>query len=464
MKCKSEPYKHCKSKMQKSTSATPLTSSKLLSPSILSADQQTAITKIYEDNLLLVAPMGAGKTVIAGTAIAELLDSKELTRVLIVTTPKIAETVWPYEFPKWAHLQHINCQAATGTPAQRIKVITNKSIQVVAVTFHVLDWMKANKLFSLFDGLLIDESTKLKTAGGVGFRSLRNSLKNFKWRCAMTGTPVSEDFEALYAQMLIVDLGKSLGTRNEVFKKTYFEPVDYQQRDWRIKPGADTLLLQAIAPRVHYVPDYTHTLLKLHFKAHRLDLPAYVRAFYDKFCEDEVATDLTPANAAVVQSKKQQIACGFYYDDAGEVRRLSDFRIQYAKELAENLNANAIITYVFEADRELLMQALPLAKELTTESIKAWNAKRLRNLVIHPKSGSHGLQLEKGGHHIIWLSPQWSNDQWTQLNARLWRRGQENEVTIHVITANNTVDEDIVARLEAKKNFGVTFNTYMGNK
>ena len=169
---------------------------KLLSKSLLTPDQQDAITALYEGNKLLFGKMGCGKTIIAATAIQELLDTAELKRVLIVSTPKIAKTVWQQEFRKWEHTKHITTTLATGNQPQRREAATSDA-QVVIITFNTLaDFAKAG-LLALFDGLLIDESTKLKSPGGVAFKSLRAKLKNFTWIAALTGTPVSEDFLAL---------------------------------------------------------------------------------------------------------------------------------------------------------------------------------------------------------------------------------------------------------------------------
>ena len=89
-----------------------------LSADLLDADQQAAITSAYEGNRLIVGKMGAGKTIVGASAVTELLDDGELKRVIILTTPKIADTVWAQEFNKWQHTHHIKVGIATGTPEQ----------------------------------------------------------------------------------------------------------------------------------------------------------------------------------------------------------------------------------------------------------------------------------------------------------------------------------------------------------
>lgn len=93
-------------------------------PLALTPEQQDAVTALYESNRLLVALMGQGKTVIGATVIAELLADKQVSRVLIITTPKIANTVWAQEFAKWPQTRHVPVAVATGTPDERMAALS----------------------------------------------------------------------------------------------------------------------------------------------------------------------------------------------------------------------------------------------------------------------------------------------------------------------------------------------------
>ena len=73
-----------------------------------------------------------------------------------------------------------------------------------------------------------------------------------------------------------------------------------------------------------------------------------------------------------------------------------------------------------------------------------------RSALIHPASAGHGLNIQEGGHILIWFGLTWSLELYQQTNARLWRQGQKNTVTIHHIITANTVDEDVLKALESK--------------
>ena len=71
-------------------------------------------------------------------------------------------------------------------------------------------------------------------------------------------------------------------------------------------------------------------------------------------------------------------------------------------------------------------------------------------LLAHPASCAYGLNLQHGGHHIIWYGLTWSLEQYMQANARLHRQGQDRPVIVHRLLVQGGVDEDVVAALEGK--------------
>lgn len=86
----------------------------------------------------------------------------------------------------------------------------------------------------------------------------------------------------------------------------------------------------------------------------------------------------------------------------------------------------------------------------SSKDIKDWNAGNIPVALIHPASAGHGLNIQQGGHILIWFGLTWSLELYQQTNARLWRQGQTQVVTIHHIVTKDTVDEDVLAALEQK--------------
>src|SRR5690606_17233149 len=66
---------------------------------------------------------------------------------------------------------------------------------------------------------------------------------------------------------------------------------------------------------------------------------------------------------------------------------------------------------------------------------RAWNAGRLRVLLVHPASAGHGLNLQAGGRHLAWYSLPWDLELYDQTVGRLWRQGQAERVFVYHLTA-----------------------------
>ena len=60
------------------------------------------------------------------------------------------------------------------------------------------------------------------------------------------------------------------------------------------------------------------------------------------------------------------------------------------------------------------------------------------------------MNLQGGGHHIIWFGLTWNYEQYVQANARLHRQGQSEPVIVHHLVSQGTRDEDVIKALEHK--------------
>ena len=436
-----------------------------LEQSLLDPAQQTAITALYEsDGLLVYANMGAGKTIISLVALNELLRDGELNRVLIFAPLKVCNTVWKQESEKWAGLDCITVGIATGEPEKRREVVEDKQYNIIVLNFENIPWF-----FSLykkdhgFDGLLVDELTKLKSVGGKQFKKLRPRLKDFKWRSGLTGTPVSENFESLFAMIMIIDNGARLGTRKDRFLQEYFYPIDFDQRQWEIKSDKDAArLISKVAELVYTLPDYRHELPTLRIEHIAVELPDSARDVYVTFAKDSVYQEVLAESAAVLQGKLLQVASGFLYRNEGSSIILHNEKIKKCIELLKYTNEKTVIVYNFTEDLKRLRQALPDAVAVNdyAEVIQDWQAGKIKYLLLHPLSAGHGVQLEAGC-NMIFLTPIWSNDAYLQTIARVWRKGQKHPVTVKIIEAADTVDQIVIARREGKSRFDALFTQHL---
>ena len=124
------------------------------------------------------------------------------------------------------------------------------------------------------------------------------------------------------------------------------------------------------------------------------------------------------------------------------------------EDLIDSANGQPVIVfYWFKHERDRILRKLgDRARELeTADDIRDWNAGKIEVLLLHPASAGHGLNLQQGGHVAIWYSlPNWNLELYEQANARIYRQGQQQPVTIYQIIAENTIDEDMLQALAAK--------------
>jgi SNF2 family DNA or RNA helicase len=408
--------------------------------------QETAADFLYEhDRAMILAPVGAGKTAITLTAMYDMLYEGHVKRFLVLAPLRVATSVWPVERPKWAPFMRM--AVAVGTPAQRLAALNSRA-QVVVTNYDSLQWLAQQTLD--FDGVVFDELTRLKNPSGARFKALAKVL-DCKVRWGLTGSFTSNGLEDVFGQCKIVDQ-KLLGRSKGAFQQQYFYLVNREHNDWAPRPGALELVMERIKPATFVLEpgEYKDKLPPLHTVEVRMDLPD--RKPYEDMKKDFVARfpDATAVavNAAVVTQKLSQMAAGFVYTP--EPVWFSKHKFDRLDELlAENQQANTIVFYNFIEELHELQRRFAHAR--TVDSIDDWNAGRVRLLCLHPKSAGHGLNLQHGGHHIVWLSLPWSLELFEQANGRLHRSGQLHAVWCYVMLTNQTVDEKIWDALHNKR-------------
>lgn len=431
---------------------------------MLTRDQNEAIDRLYDyDETLLIAPTGTGKTVILLTAIKALLDAEVLSRILILAPLKVCETTWRREAAKWDHLGGLEIAIATGLPAEREAAFNGPAPIVVVNEENVVSSVD---LFDSFDGIAIDEISKWSDTGGVRFKALRHKMKGFSWRMGMTAQPVSEDWLGLFGQVLLLDLGDRYGRSKDAFKRRYFYPTDWEQRNWALLPTYDKRIARKLASLVFVMPDKkAETLPPKTIEVVALTMPAEAMEIYNEMrvhgIVDINGYKLLGETMAARQGKLEQIANGFGYlpketpgDPAGWVP-IHDVKRRWLRERAQTLvtsrsyGESVLIVYWYEADLEWLRRDFPNALELggrskksALETLAQWQVSTGQIMLIHPASVGHGVDgLQDTCHRQLWINPVWSHSRHDQTMDRLWRMGQTEEVCIEIAVMRGTVDE-----------------------
>ena len=445
-----------------------------LSEKSLNTKQQTAISRLYsEDYTLLVAPTGAGKTVICLTAIKELIDAGVLNRVIVAAPAKVVENmVWTKERLKWDHLSGMRVLNITGDAKKRGSLLAyanTNDYDAIVISLNNLDWLleQGHGKGHGCDGIIIDELSKAAGKQTAGMRS-KKKADCFKWRVGMTATPVSQNFEKLYSMCRILS-PKYLGTNKQKYLDQYFYS-DYQGYNWTLRDGADELIAAKIAPLVHLVEDTKATDLPPCCEhVITFDMPAETRVVYNDMKKHMIAGDVEAANEAVKSGKLRQIASGFMYDDMGVGDHIDFARSDEAAKWMRKLKKQGrkgIIFYEFTHSRAELdyCTAHQYGIDVATE-IDVGDFTRAKDHVIllaQINSLSHGVDgLQDVCSDILFYHPMWSRDATEQAIGRVWRTGQTKEVNVTTLVCDDTLDELVMDRVEDRGEWMKLFKQHL---
>ena len=413
----------------------------------------------------LLLDMGLGKTVSTLTAIQDLLIIGDIERVLVIAPKRVAEDTWSTECEKWDHLNNLKISKILGTLKQRQQAI-EVDADIYVINRENVSWLVNNYYNDWkWDCLVIDEFSSFKSSKSQRFRSLKKVIKRFKRVIGLTGTPAPNNLIDLWPQIYLLDQGKRLGRTLTSYRETFFTPgrsKGYVVFDYIIKPGAEEEIYKRIGDICISMKakDYLK-LPDVIYNEVQVEIPEPNKALYKELKKDLIVeldnSDIIASNAAVLSNKLLQMANGAIYDEDKNIVDIHDEKLKKLLDIIEAANGNSVLVfYTFKHDLKRILTFLQ-AENINAEpiegsnSIKRWNEGKIQVMLCHPASAGHGLNLQYGGHIMVWFGLTWSLELYQQANARLYRQGQKEVVTIHHIIAKDTIDEDVMAALKNKE-------------
>lgn len=405
--------------------------------------------------------MGLGKSVITLTAIWQLmLDYFTVSRVLVVAPLRVARDTWPAEVKKWDHLRGLTVAVAVDTKRDRLNALA-KSAMVTIINRENIPWL-VNQMGGSwpFDMVVIDELSSFKNHRAKRFTALVKMRPYVKRWVGLTGTPASNGLMDVWAQFRLLDGGQRLGRFITRYRERWFVPDKrngMQVFTYKPRAGAEEEIYGAISDMTLSMKTTDHLQLpELTVTTTPVKLEPKERRVYEQLKADLVLqlgeTTIDAANAAALSGKLLQLASGAIYTGDGQWALVHERKLDALEDLIEAANGNPLlVAYWFTHDRERITARFPQARELKTSAdIKAWNKGEITLGLIHPASAGHGLNLQAGGHLLVWFSLTWSLELYQQANARLYRQGQSEPVTITHLISEGTLDEAVLKALDAK--------------
>lgn len=418
------------------------------------------------------ADMGLGKTS-AALSVIQALDLVEPGPTLVLAPKRVALNVWSGEVEKFDTFKDIHVIPILGSAKARRAILDGKRADIYTINYENLPWLieecTARKKWP-FTKVIADESTRLKSfrlrGGGKRAKAVAKAAHTqVKHWVNLTGTPSPNGLLDQWGQMWFIDQGKRLGRTFTAFKNRWFD-VNLYSRTTTPKPGALKGITDALGDICLAIraedwfpvdkPIFTNLYVDLPSKA----FTAYKQMEKLMYAQLEEGGIVEAYSAAAKTMKCLQIANGAVYTDGTTKTwtEVHDVKLQALESIISEANgAPLLVAYQFKSDLARILKAFPKARHLDQKpaTLRAWNRGEIPILVAHPASAGHGINMQDGGHRLVFFGHWWALEEYLQIIERIGpvrqkQSGYDRPVFVYNIVARNTIDELVLERRESK--------------
>ena len=327
------------------------------------------------------------------------------------------------------------------------------------------------KFLQDFNHFVIDESTVYKHQSTARSKSAYKISRTIPRVFCLSGTPNPISVTELWHQVMLVDNGKRLGTSFYRFRNAMQESLQTGPRPehltWTDRDSANELvmyMLQDILVR-HEFEEVMTDVPANHVDYKWVDLPPKLARMYKQLeTEMSLLTDsgeqINAVHAAALRTKLLQLCSGAIYDGEGNYVVLDPFRYQMVADLVEE-RQHSVTFFNWKHQKDQLSEHFnkrgisfalidgTVPDRERPKIVEDYQAGRYQTLLLHPKTGAHGLTLTRGTTSIL-TSPMYEADYFKQTIHRIYRGGQT-ELTNTLLTgARGTVEELVYSKRMAK--------------
>ncbi|MBA7499598.1 RNA polymerase-associated protein RapA [subsurface metagenome] len=392
---------------------------------------------VRQNSCLLADEMGLGKTVQAAVALSLLIPKSKYGRVLIVV-PAALRINWEKEIDKWA--PKLSVRRLRGDTQERFANY-NLPINVLIASYEQIrqDALSLSNMVR-FDVVVLDEAQKIKNIHSETSLATRILQRDRSW--AMTGTPIENSVNDLYAIFRFVKLGLLNQAMNKVeihrLMKSYF----MRRRKKNVLREMPPIILQDIPIELSLQQEKAY----MNIWNNRYEL-------IKKGRKRIVSTDIFS-----VITKLKQI-CN-YDIESGE-----SSKVEALKLIVDNLSGKEDKLIVFSQYVETLKKiSEDLEGKITHEIYHGGLSEDARNMIITRfqeeegprvllislKAGGIGLNLQEAS-SIVLFDRWWNPAVEEQAIHRAHRFGRKNLLHVFRFTVVDSIEERIVHILDEKK-------------
>ena len=437
--------------------------------------QKAMSDEILRGNTLLAAPPGLGKTAAVLDALDQLMfDRLEAVSAWIVAPKIVASDTWPNEIRKWATFHRLSYHVwdadelgfeqreedqklRVADPARlraRVRDVGARINLVSKDNFYALTLALDAASFRC-DVLILDESWAFSDKDAKRFLAVLAIKAHVKPKriVLLNGTPLGNAAEKLWAQMLLVDEGRALGTSITDFRLRWMEPDKVNPKQgkvfsWKLAEGALPVIIERSRGSIMTLREADWLELPpLVTQSLPVDIPmgSYRQMARDLLLPVARDLDAIAVNAGVLYNKLAQIANGIVFDENGDWHELHQAKLDVLADTRAGHPGPLLIWTAYQPDIARIKKLFPkavVASKFKGNLEAAWNSGAISELIAHPASLAAGANLQDAPESgMFWFGATENALHWNQGLKRLHRSGRKDPVMNYVCWARGTVEE-----------------------
>jgi len=424
----------------------------------------------------LLMEMGTGKTLTSIAVIGTLWQQKRIRRLLIVAPLSIVG-VWEEEMRKFADYEYalVILQGTIARKADTIRHMTGTAALQVLVVNYESAWRLEKELLAWRPDMIVcDEGHRIKTHNAKASKSLHELAKVAKYRLLLTGTVITNKPLDVFSQYKFTD-PKVYGSSFYLFRNKFFDMVGYGLHTPVMKKSMESEFIRRL-----------HSIAYRATKAECLDLPEATDAvqyvdlepdaqrIYRQLAKDGYAelsaaigqeTGYILANNILNQLLRlSQMTGGFVKgEDQERMTQVSRAKLNALSDLidsAENDGRKIVVIARFIPEIHAMEEMLR-KKGLRYSAIYGDVKDRMDQVTAFQKDPDVRVfigQIATAGLGItltaattmVFYSLNYSMSDYEQTKGRIHRLSQERRCTYIHLIVRGTIDEKIMATLQAK--------------
>jgi len=421
--------------------------------------------------------VGVGKTAPAIMALSQAMMAGKVMTPLIICPNSIVEN-WEKELLAWSDLHPIILRGTQKKRKELLKQYNQDPNAIFIINFEGCRVMVNDLLRAGFDGLLCDEAHHLKNSRAKQTKAVLILATRCRWRKALTGTPILNNLEDLWAIYEFVDPNIIPGNfwhfRNTYLYNTNASRPWVNWPDWQPTPGALEKIKVLTAPVTiyHSKKEVLRFLPPMLFEQRKITMSGEQEKVYKELKRDFL-TQLADGQILSVPQilprlgKLLQVTGGFAYmpDNPRQAYPFpNNAKLNELIDVLEELGDSPVIIWASYREEIRLIEAAlreqkysplvifgdtPAADRLGI--IAQFHQGLSQYLIMNPSVMGEGITALSP--YVIYYSRSWKLSDRIQSLGRSHRPGAEkySNVTVIDLVVGDSIDQSVLKALEKKE-------------